>query len=130
VYFLLQNTPKKVKHDNPITALLETLMEAVASKHAVFYFEKPVRQTSWPTSASLIEVWPCPSRGMPDLRVGAAVYRPGRCTLFSSLFAARASPQAARLSPLAPLICCSAVANALTSRPAATVVDANWRRAT
>jgi len=42
VYFLLQNTPKMVKHDHPdYPRMLETLMEASASKRNVYYFEQP-----------------------------------------------------------------------------------------
>jgi hypothetical protein len=42
VYFSLQNEPKMVKHDHPDYArMLETLMEAAASKRDVFYFVQP-----------------------------------------------------------------------------------------
>jgi hypothetical protein len=42
VYFMLQNTPKMVKHSHPnYQHMLETLMEAAASGRKVFYVEQP-----------------------------------------------------------------------------------------
>jgi hypothetical protein len=42
VYFLLENEPKVVKHDNPdYTRLVQTLIEAAGSKRDVFYFLQP-----------------------------------------------------------------------------------------